>query len=317
MRAGRLPSAVEVAKLGGMVRTILGVLGVACLAPALVAQPQPVFRSGTRIVPLYVTVTDAQGRLVPDLVQEDFQIFDNETPQSIVFFENEVRPVTVVVMLDTSASMTLSLDLLKAAAEQFLIRLLPEDQGRVGAFNDKIELSPEFTSDRDALVDELDELDFGNPTRLYDAVVASMDALRGIEGRRAVLVFTDGDDTASKVGFGTVLDRARAEENMIYAIGLESDFMLGGRRVRTRPDRGLRRLAEETGGGYFELKKTEELGPAFTRVAQELHSQYVLGFSPAVLDGKVHKLEVRTRRPGTSARTRKTYTASADRLTQP
>ena len=102
---------------------------------------------------------------------------------------------------------------------------------------------------------------------------------------------------------------------MIYAIGLESEFFNGQRRVRTRPDRGLRRLADETGGGYFELKRTDELASTFSRVAQELHSQYTLGFTPATLDGREHKLVVRMKTPGMSARARRTYIASPERLT--
>jgi Ca-activated chloride channel homolog len=129
-----------------------------------------------------------------------------------------------------------------------------------------------------------------------------------VKGRRVVLVFTDGEDTASKIGMGDALDRARTDEAMIYAIGLESVFFNGQRQVRSRPDRGLRKLSDETGGGYFELKKTDELGPTFTRVAQELHSQYVIGFAPAT-DGKQHKVEVRVKKPGLIARARKSYQA--------
>jgi Ca-activated chloride channel family protein len=274
---------------------------------------QPTFRTGTRTVALYATVTDAQKRLVPDLTQEDFDILDNDKPQQIDLFINEVQPITVVVMLDTSASMTGNLKLLERAAEQFLIRLLPKDKGMVGAFNDKIEFFPStFTGNRDTLISSLKELDFGNPTRLYDAVAASMDRLHKIDGRRVVLVFTDGDDTDSRVSSGDVLDQARQNEVMIYAIGLRSDYFNGSRQVRTRPDGGLKRLAEETGGGYFELEKTAELAPTFTRVAQELHSQYVLGFTPALLDGKVHRLAVRAKRPGMTVRARRSYVASAD-----
>jgi Ca-activated chloride channel family protein len=278
-------------------------------------QQTPTFKTGTQVVPLYVTVTDATKRLVPDLTKDAFEILDENKPQEIVLFDNEVQPITVVVMLDTSASMTPSLSLLQAAAEQFLIRLLPQDQGRVGAFNDKIEFSSEFTSNRDDLISALKDLDFGNPTRLYDAVDASLDVLKGIEGRRVILVFTDGDDTGSNVGMGTVRDRARIEEVMVYAIGLESNYFNGVRQVRSRPDRGLKGLAEETGGGYFELKETDDLGATFSRVAQELHSQYVLGFTPAVLDGKVHKLTVRVKTPGMTARARKSYVAEAKGVT--
>ena len=278
----------------------------------LVAQ-QPTFRSDTRTVALYATVTDAKKRLVPDLNKEEFEIFDNDKPQAIELFINEVQPITVVVMLDTSASMTGNLKLLEQAAEQFLIRLLPKDKGMVGAFNDKIEFFPAtFTNDRDRLIASLKDLDFGNPTRLYDAVAASMDRLHKIDGRRVVLVFTDGDDTGSRENAGSVLESARTNEVMIYAIGLRSEYFNGSRQVRSRPDAGLRRLAEETGGGYFELETTSDLAPTFTRVAQELHSQYVLGFTPSNLDGKVHRLNVRTKRPGTTVRARRTYLASAE-----
>ena len=284
-------------------------LGVAALA----AQQQPLFRSGTELVDLYVTVTDRGGRLVPDLTRDDFVVFDNGQVQDLILFENEVRPITVVVMLDTSASVTPSLGLLKAGAEQFLIRMLPDDRGRVGAFNDKIQVEPaEFTGDRDALIDSLGVLDFGNPTRLYDGVAAGLDALTDVDGRRVVLVFTDGDDTSSETKSGDVLDRAIAEEVMIYSIGLEADYFNGIRRVRTRPDRNLRRFAEETGGGYFELEETSDLGPTFTRVAQELHSQYVLGFAPQVRDGRVHELEVRLKPRGMRARARRSYVAPSD-----
>ena len=313
-RTGLLRGTI-VAKLG-LVRSAL-ILSVALLATCVVAAQEATFRSGTRIVPVAATVTDAQGRLVPGLEREDFTILDNDKPQEITFFDNNVQPFTVIVMMDFSASMTGSLDRLKLAAEQFLLRMLPADKGQVGAFSDKIQFSGTFTNKRDDLIFALRDLQFGNPTRLYDAINESMAMLKGIEGRKVVLAFTDGDDTASRVGMGDVLDRARDEEVMVYAIGLESEYFNGQRQVRTRPDRGLRRLAEETGGGYFELKKADELGPTFTRVAQELHSQYSLGFAPAVLDGREHKLAVRMRQTGMNARARRSYIASEERLSNP
>ena len=273
----------------------------------------PIFKTGTRLVPLLVTVTDSQKRLVPDLSQGDFEILDDEKPQQIALFDNEVKPITVVVMLDTSGSMTANLKFVQEAAEQFLMRLLPADKGRVGAFNDKIQFVTDFTANRDSLIGSLRDLDFGYPTRLYDAIDASLGELKAIEGRRVVLVFTDGDDTASKSGMGSVLDRARTDEVMIYAIGLESEYSNGVRVVRSRPDRGLKKLADETGGGYFELERTADLAPTFTRVAQELHSQYVLGFTPATLDGRIHKLTVRMKKPGMNARARKSYVAVAEK----
>jgi len=275
----------------------------------------PTFKSGTQVVSLFVTVQDAQKRLVPSLTQSDFEVFDNDKPQPITYFDNSVHPITCVTMLDTSGSMTLTIDLLRQAAEQFVIRLLPDDKARVGAFNDKIQFAGRFTNNRDELVGAIKDLDYGNGTRLWDAVGASFDELKGIEGRRVVLVFTDGDDTESKIGLGNVVERARAEEVMVYAIGLESNYFNGQHMVRSKPDRGLRRIADETGGGYFELEKTADLAPTFTHVAYELHSQYVLGFTPTQLDGRVHKLTVKVKQPGMTARARRSYVAAADKFT--
>ena len=293
------------------------VFAVALLAGPLVLaqqeQQQPIFKSNVRTVPIYATVVDASGRLAPDLEQADFTILDNGKPADVSLFSNESQPFTAVVMLDTSASMTANLKLLNRAAEQFLLRLLPVDRAQVGAFNDKIQLSGTFTNNRDELIGALDDLYFGNPTRLNDGIAAGLDALQGIDGRRVVLVFTDGEDTSSRIGFKTVLERARDEEVMVYSIGLESEYFNGMRVVKSRPSRDLRKISDETGGGYFELLKTAELAPTFSRVAQELRSQYLIGFAPAALDGKVHKLDVKVTKPGMTVRARRSYLAAPDK----
>jgi len=292
---------------------LLLLAAMAGLATLRISAQEPTFRAGTQVVSLFATVTDAQKRLVPDLQQTDFEVFDNDKPQPLVFFQNEVQPITVVVMLDTSGSMTLTLDFLRAAAEQFVLRLLPADRAKVGAFNDKIQVKgSSFTNDRDQLVTDIKDLDFGNGTRLWDAIAVSEEELKGVDGRRVVLVFTDGDDTDSRnSSLGKVIDRARADEIMVYAIGIESQYKIGQQVIRTKPGGGLRKVADETGGGYFELTKTAELAPTFTRVAQELHSQYVLGFTPTLLDGKVHKLAVRMKQQGMTARARRSYLANS------
>ena len=293
-------------------RRIAPALAVLALTAPIGAQGQKI-KVTTESVPVYVTVTDSDRRLVPDLTIDDFEILDNGKPQTVNVFENKPTPITTVVMIDTSGSMTTALDFVKDGAEQFLLRLLPDDKAQVGEFSDKIKFHPgHFIDSRDQLIYELkNNLDFGYPTRLYDAVDESLDQLIPEDGRKVVLVFTDGDDTASKTGLGKVMDRAREKDVMVYAIGLVNDYFNGQQRVRSQPDRGLKKLAEDTGGGYFELKKTADLGETFTRVAQELHSQYVLGFSPEALDGKVHKLDVRVKKTGMNARARKTYVAAS------
>ena len=285
----------------------LPILALVVLAATQALGQQPTFRTGTRVVPVPATVTDMDGRLVPDLEETDFTVLDNGKPQEIVVFENTAQPFTAVVMLDFSFSMTAHLKLLKQATEQFVLRMLPIDKGQVGAFSDKIQFSGEFTNDRDALIKALEDLQYGNPTRLYDAIDQSISALEQIEGRKVVVVFTDGDDTGSRSDFGDVRDRARDQDVMIYAIGLHSKMM----GQTTRPDGNLRRLADATGGGYFELKSTEDLGPTFTRVAQELHSLYTLAFVPTTLDGKEHTIQVKVSKPGMKARARTTYIASS------
>jgi hypothetical protein len=250
---------------------IVAALGFLMVGAAVRAQQEAVFRGGTSIVPILATVLDADGRLVPDLERTDFTVLDNGKVQEIVFFQNDVQPFTVVVTMDFSFSMNNNLKLLKAAAEQFILRLLPDDKAQVGAFSDKINFSGTFTNDRDDLIAALGDLQYGNPTRLYDAIDMSIDLL------------------------------------------LQSEFFTGQRIQRSRPSGALRRLADETGGGYFELKKTAELAPTFTRVAQELHSLYALGFTPTNLDNKEHRLEVRVK-SGMTSRARRSYIASRDRL---
>src|SRR5438309_802483 len=142
------------ARSRGLVLAVLLALGPTAYSTFAFAQ-QPTFRTGTQIVSLFATVTDAQKRLVPDLQQADFDVFDNEKPQPLIFFQNETQPITVVAMLDTSGSMTASIALLKRAGEEFINRLLPADQAKVGAFNDKLEISSKFTNNRDSLISDV------------------------------------------------------------------------------------------------------------------------------------------------------------------
>ncbi|MCU0249768.1 MAG: VWA domain-containing protein, partial [Vicinamibacterales bacterium] len=169
------------------------------LAVTLSAQQaqEPVFRTGTRTVPVYVTVTDADGRLVPDLGQDDFEILDNGKPQTISIFANDIQPIMVVMMLDRSGSMVDNFRRVQEeAAEQFVTRLLPADKARIGSFSYRVQVDPRtFTNDRDELLRILyKELQEPGPTPLWNAVSVGMTGLLHQEGRRVVLVFTDGAD---------------------------------------------------------------------------------------------------------------------------
>jgi len=273
-------------------------------------QQQATFRAATRTVPVYATVTDRDGRLVPDLAREDFEIFDNGRKQELTVFDNEIVPFSAILALDSSASMTLNIEFVQEAAEQFVIRMLPEDNAAVGFFNSKVRYSPGLSSDRDQLVNYIrTERTVGNSTILWDAFDLALDHLADATGRRVIVALTDGEDFGSERSGGDVLGRAQQEDVMVYAIGMESRFHNGAQWTVSRPGGAFRKMATETGGAYFELKKTADLNTTFSRVVQELHSQYLLGFAPATLDGKEHKLEVKVTKPGMTVRARRTYIA--------
>jgi Ca-activated chloride channel homolog len=294
-------------------------------------QQQPVFRGRGEAVRVFVTVTDRDGRLITDLEQDDFEVRDEGQPQPITLFDNSPQPIRLIVMLDVSGSMEGNLPLLRAAADQLFGRLRPDDVARVGTFGNEVTISERFTSDPAALRAALpDRIAPDAPTPLWRAIDQALDAFGDDrEQRPVILVLSDGKDSGP-IGFrrnfvsqAEVIDRARDEDVMIYGIGMRSR---GGRRAppglgrgglqaaltADLPDPGLARVAQETGGGYTEIGFGQDLGAAFARVADELHSQYLLGFAPPKRDGKVHDLDVRVDQRGLKPRARKSYVAPKD-----
>ena len=293
-----------------MTKVALTVLATTLMATVALADQQ-VFRSTVQTVPIYATVLDNAGRLVPDLKQEDFEVFDNNKPAVITSFAAEVQPIAVVVALDTSGSMTLVLDLVKSAAEAFVLRLLPADRARIVSFDDKMIWSPAFTSDRDKLIDHLrSRIQFGNGTRLWDAMYESIGVLKEEETRKVVLVLSDGEDYGSRLGGNDVLVKAQDDHVMVYTIGLRNRYFNGAQWVTSQPDRTLKKTSAQTGGGWFELTRTTELNATFSKIADELHRQYLLAISPTTNDGKPHVLNVRVKTPGMTARARQSYIAA-------
>ena len=289
-------------------------------------QQAPVFRGVGESVPVYVTVTDKDNRLVPGLTREDFQIFDNGKPQAITVFDNTPQPVRIILMLDVSGSMEGNLPLLRAGSEQLFTKLLPGDKARVGTFGREIFISPTFTNDVAELRSALPtDIEFDAPTPLWKGTDQAMDALGQADGRRVVLVLSDGKDSGFRK-FGEkfisqleIIERAQREEVMIYGIGLRSRSstpVLGNVRdmlVADLPDPALGTTALETGGGYFEIRPRDDLGAAFARVAEELHSQYLLGFAPPNKDGKRHNVEVKLTKKDLKPRARKNYVAAREK----
>jgi Ca-activated chloride channel homolog len=295
------------------------------LATLRAQQQQPTFRSGARTVAVYATVTEKDGRLIPDLPQEAFEIKDNGKVRPISVFTTEVQPISVVLMLDRSSSMRGNFGLVQQAAAQFVQRLRPDDKARIGIFGDRIEIEPAaFTSDPAALMRVLQsDLPVTGPTPLWNALDQAITSVSSQEGRKVVFVFSDGGDSPMNFSFRNrsfmdVMKRAQQEDVMVYAVGLQSATLVGpggggfgsaGALTSSRPDPGLASIADETGGGYFELTRADDLTATFARVAEELHRQYAIGFEPLTLDGKMHKLEVKVNRKGMKVRARQEYFA--------
>ena len=299
--------------------------------------PQATFHSDSRSVAVYVTVSDPTGRLVPDLTQDDFEVYDNGKKQDITLFDSGVQPITVVMMLDRSGSMVQNFRLVRNAAEQFVGLLMPGDKARIGSFANRIQVDPRgFTTSQHDLIEILrTQLQEPGPTPLWNAVNVGITSLLHQDGRRVVLVFTDGIDHptgSNNISFRDVTKNAEEQDVMVFAVGLAGREGSSGRRGgglgsgggfggfglprqddEPTVDKGLPRIASMTGGGYYELRSPANLGPAFKRIADELHRQYALAFTPQKLDGKTHKLEVKLKRPGFVTRTRKTYVAREDR----
>jgi Ca-activated chloride channel homolog len=306
---------------GTLVACVLGALGAA-------SPQQPVFRGGSDVVRVFVTVTDRDGRLMTTLTRDEFEVRDEGKPQPITQFDNTPQPIRLIVMLDVSGSMEGNLPLLRGAGQQLFARLGRDDVARVGAFGQEITISPSFTHDPDRLLAALPSAIAPDaPTPLWRAIDQALDALADTDDRRPViLVLSDGKDSGPisfrqrPVSQAEVIDRARREDVMIYGVGMRSrsgrpmtpGIGPGGLQamlMADMPDPGLARVAEETGGGYTEIRFGQDLGAAFAAVADELHNQYLLGFAPPKRDGRVHDINVRVGKGGLKPRARKSYLA--------
>lgn len=310
-----------------MIGLMFGSLAFGGAGVAQQTQQQPAFRGGREAVRVFATVTDHDGRLVTSLTQNDFEVRDDGKPQPIIQFDNSPQPIRLIVMLDVSGSMHGNLPLLRDASTQLFTHLRPDDGAKVGSFGLDIEISPTFTHDAGELNAGLpDAIPPDAPTPLWRAMDQAMTAFGHDDDRRKViLVLSDGKDSGPLslrehvVSQADVIDRARREDVMIYAVGMRSRMQrpvmpgigrggLEAALTADLPDPGLARVAEETGGGYVEIRLGDDLGAAFAGVADELHTQYLLAFAPKH-DGKTHKIDVRIDRKGVKARARKSYVA--------
>lgn len=291
------------------------VLAAAACVPIAAAQ-QPAFRAGVELVSLNVTVSDPAGRFITNLDQSQFEVFEDGVRQDITFFNRSNQPIALSLLLDTSASMEDKMQTAQQAAIGFARRLRLQDLAQVIDFDSRVSVAQPFTTSTGDLEVAIRRTAAGGSTALYNAVYIALKELKKIQAqdteeirRQAIVVLSDGEDTSSLVNFDEVLELAKRSETAIYTIGLRGR---GPERVRgafNESDFVLRQLAQETGGRAFFAQSADELSGIYGQIAEELSSQYTVGYTSKnpKRDGAWRRILVRVRAPSATARTKQGY----------
>jgi len=254
---------------------------------------------------------------VSGLGRDDFQIFEDGVPQDITLFSAERQPIALSILLDSSTSMDTKLAVAQEAAIGFARRLGPRDLAEVIDFDNHERILQEFTADHAALEKAIRQTAAGGSTSLYDALyIALRDLGRQRAGwddqlrRQAVVVLSDGEDTASAIDYDYVLDAAKRSEVLIYCIGLKSRTDAPTKGFK-EADFVLRTLSQETGGRVFFVELLPQLAAVYQTIADELVSQYTIGYSSKnpKRDGAWRTVRVMVDAPDAVARTKPGYYA--------
>ena len=311
-----------------MTRSLMTAAGLAALValgagrPLSAQAPQrkpsdSVFRAGVEMVSLNVTVLDQQQHYLTDLESRDFTILEDGARQDITYFNRMSLPIALSLLVDTSASMEQRLTIAQDAAIGFAKKLRPQDLAQVVDFDTRVEVLQGFTADTTALETAIRNTQAGGSTAMFNALYISLKELAKIRPRteddvhrRAVVVLSDGEDTSSLVTYDEVLDLAKRSATTIYAIGLQSRDN-GLSKGFKEAEYVLRQLATETGGRAFFPQRPEDLAGIYGVIADELASQYVIGYASSnqKRDGSWRRLTVQVNRTGTTARTKRGYFA--------
>lgn len=258
-----------------------------------------VVRVSTSLVTVPINVMDRQGRFVPDLKAEQFHIFEDGVEQHIAYFESAEKPFTVALLLDASESTQFKLKDIQDAALAFVEQLRPDDRVIIAAFDKTITVMAEATSDRGVLTRAIRRVKSGGITGLYDAVdMIINERLNRIRGRKAVVLFTDGVDTASqRATYGGTLRFVLELDALVYPIQFNTlDALtnqgkeMGAQMVTAkgealsvayaRADRYLRQMADNSGGRFYYASGLKRLREVFSTIAKELREQYSIGYYP-------------------------------------
>ena len=299
--------------------------GLVC-TQARAQEPEPVFKAEVKLVNLFATVRDKNGRFIRDLSKDDFTLTENDRPQTIRYFSRETDlPLVIGLMIDTSLSQGKVLDAERGASLRFFDQVLRETKDKVFVmqFDMGVYLRQELTSSRKSLDDTLPLVDTpsqrelmlqrGGGTLLYDAVAkASLDIMAHQSGRKALIILSDGVDTGSELNLAAAIEAAQRADAIVYSILFSDASYYGGAVFGASTGRAaLRRMSQETGGAFFEVSKKHPVDEAFAQLEEELRSQYSVGY---VSDAPVHYSEFRkvhlgVKLPGLVVETRERYWA--------
>ena len=317
LRVATLAIGVALLVQGASARATFAQTAAAPQAPKPPQSPDrpQIFRAGVEVVSLNVTVSDSQGRYVIDLAQDDFSVFEDGAKQELTYFTRTALPIALSLLIDSSASMEQRMENAQEAAIGFARKLRPQDLAQVVDFDSRVEIKLGFTNNVEALEGAIHATSAGGSTALHNAVYIALKELAKIKAknpdevrRQAIVVLSDGEDTSSLVTFEEVLELAKRSETAIYTIGLqprETSALKGFREAEFV----LRQLAQETGGRAFFAKQIDELKDVYGQIADELSSQYSMGYASKNprRDGAFRRIVVQVARPNSTARTKRGY----------
>ena len=274
-----------------------------------------VFRSDTRLVVLHASVVDKGGKLVTNLPEAAFKVYENGAEQAIKIFKREDVPVSMGLLIDDSGSMRDKRAKVAAAALALVKASNPQDEVFVVNFNDEAYLDQPFTSDTAKMEQALDKIDSRGGTAMRDAISMSIDYIKqkAKKDKKVILLVTDGNDTASSETLEKLVQKARQSEVLVYGIGLLNEEEP---REAKKAQRALRELTEASGGLAYYPKMLTEVDKIALQVAHEIRNQYIIAYSPnnQSLDGTFRQIKVTVNGPGhPTVRTRNGYYATPDR----
>jgi VWFA-related protein len=294
----------------------------------------PTLKVSTDVVNVYAIVRDKKGRLIANLNKEDFEISEDNVVQTIRYYSRETdTPLTLGLMIDTSPSQGRVLEVEKEEGKAFIRQVLrPKDLAFALHFDLEVELLQDFTNDARLLSRAIDEsvINGGGQgplptplpassgagaTHLYDAIyLAANELLKNEVGRKVLILLTDGEDQGSKVKLNDALEASQKAGVIIYSVAIIDRAFYFGQPTNFSGDSVLRKLSEETGGRVIEVSRTRDTAAAFQQIAEELRTEYLLGYAPANPrhDGSYHKIRVRLRNGDAKVQARRGYYAPTE-----